>query len=162
MAAWGAWALEVLGWWALLVGVWVTTLSSVATSDMAAAAGSALLCALAMPAARRAVGGRWHPSPGWLRWLLWLPAAVAADFVRVSAVALSQLRRRGSDPGEIRRLPLGPVSAGPVADARQAMATLTLSLTPGTFVFEVDEVAGAVVVHALTRGRSGLERAVSG
>lgn len=145
----------------LLVGVWVTTLSSIATSDMAAAAGSALLCALAAVATRRAVEGVWRPSMRWAGWLLRLPAAVLLDTFRVLGVAARHFGHRSRSVGRVERIEL-PHDADPSrARARAALGTMTLSAAPGSFVFEVDEDQGVLVLHTLVRTVPSTSRHVS-
>jgi multisubunit Na+/H+ antiporter MnhE subunit len=128
--------------------VWVVTLSSVATSEMASAAGSSLLCAVAATAARSAVGGRWRPSPRWVAWLARIPVAVVVDTVRVWALAASHSTRRTRAVGRIERFRL-PRADEATTNAREALATLAVSSTPGSFVFDVDEDEPALIVHAL-------------
>ena len=162
MTTWVLRVIEVLVWWCLLIGVWVLTLSSVSTSDMAAAAGSALLCAIAAVAGREAVGGHWRPSRDSLRWFLRLPAVVLVDTARILGVAARQLAAPpGEDPGELRRVDLTADASGPQRAGRQATATLAVSLTPGTYVADVDEENSALVVHSLVSGPPSMETAVS-
>ena len=162
MTTWVLRGAEVLVWWCLLIGVWVLTLSSVSASDMAAAAGSALLCAIGAVAGREAVGGHWRPSRDSVRWFLRLPAVVLVDTARVLAVAARQLTAPpGEDPGELRRVKLTADATRPERAARQATAALVVSLTPGTYVADVDEENSALVVHSLVGGPSSMETAVS-
>ena len=154
-------SLEVRVVAALLVGVWVTTLSSVATSDMAAAAGSALLCALAAVAARRAVEGAWRPYLRWAGWLLRLPAAVVLDTFRVLGVAVRHFGHRSRSVGRIERIELPHDADRSRARARAALGTMTLSAAPGSFVFEVEEDQRVLVLHALVRTVPSTSRQVS-
>lgn len=165
MGRWAFAAAEVITWWALLVGVWVTTLSGVTTSDMVAATAGGLLAALAARWTRRAAGGRWRMRPGWLGWLAVLPVAVVADAARLAGVAARHLViRAGDEPGEgvgrLSRVPLPAGEDGPTGAGRRAAATLAVSATPGTFVVDVDEDAGELVVHRLVDGRPSVDRVV--
>ncbi|HET6794486.1 MAG TPA: hypothetical protein VFH45_08600 [Acidimicrobiales bacterium] len=169
MQRWIAPVVEVVVWAALLVGVWTVTLSSVATSEMLAAAGSALLCGVAVTAARRAMGAAWRPSAGWLRWFARLPLVVPADTFRVTAVAANRVGRRLTghpDPGRgdrtgLRQVQLDRRGTEATRAARRALATLAVSLTPATYAVDVDEDTDRLVVHSLTGDRSTTEDAVS-
>lgn len=151
--------VEVVWWWGVAVGVWVLTLSSATLPELVVAAGCGLPCAVAARAGRLTVGGGWRPRWRWLAWLVPLPVAVVADAVRVLAAAVRHL---GSDrpAGELREIALPAGEPDQVAAARQALMTLTLSSTPGTFVVDADPKAGRLVVHSLTEGRPRMEDVV--
>lgn len=152
--------VEVLVWAALLVGVWVTTLSSVATSEMAAAAGSALLCGVAAVLARRAMDGGWRPSPRWFGWMARLPVAVVVDTVRVLTLAVRHAGHRSRSVGRIERVALPADGSRARTSAREALGTLAVSMTPASFVFDVDEREGVLVVHSLVSGPPSMTGAV--
>jgi multisubunit Na+/H+ antiporter MnhE subunit len=159
---WIGFGVEVLTWWSLLVGVWVLTLSSVATSEMLAATGSALPCAVAATAAREVTGGHWRPSPAWIRWFVRLPVAVVADTGRLLVAAARNVAAgdRDRDPGELRTIPIAGGGPDDAYAARQALATFAVSFTPGTFVADVDPDHAVLLVHVLASGRPSMAEAV--
>ncbi len=162
MAKWLRRGAEVLVWWSLLVGVWVLTLSSVATSEMLAATGSALLCAIAGVAAREAAGGAWRPAPSWAAWFVRLPVVVVSDTVRVllRAVRLASGAEAEGDPGDLHTLAIPGGETGDRYAARQAISTIAVSLTPGTYVADVDEGHAVLLVHGLVSGGPSMEESV--
>lgn len=142
---------ETLVWASLLVGVWVLTLNAVSPPEMGAAGFTGLCAGAAAAAARRALGGRWRPSPRWVGWLLALPVAVLADTGRVFAAVLSELPRRGEERGRLRRV-ASPRETDPARRAaRQALSILAVSSTPGSYVVDADD-DGELTVHALVEG----------
>lgn len=144
---------ETLVWAALLVGVWVLTLNAVSAPEMGAAGFTALGCGAAATAGRAALGGRWRPAPGWARWLPRLLLAVPADAARVFGAALSQLGRHpGGERGRLRRVEMPVPGDRRRWAARQALATMAVSSTPGSYVVHVDDDRGELVVHALVEG----------
>lgn len=152
-------ALEVGLWWGLSVGVWLLTLSSVSGPDLYAAVGCGLPCGVAARAGRHAMGASWQPRLRWARWLLPLPAAIVTDGVRVMRCALRGLLgdRQQGELGEVR-LATGEPAA--VAAAHRALATLTISFTPGTFVLETNPEENMLVIHSMGSGWPQLGRVV--
>jgi multisubunit Na+/H+ antiporter MnhE subunit len=152
-------AAEIVWWWGAAVAIWTLTLSSVPPQELIAAAVCGLPCALAARAGRKAVGGRWRPRPRWTAWLLPLLIAVPADAVRLLAVTARQLVTRPA-PGELRTIKLPAGEAPDVAAARHALATATVSATPGTFVADSNPEEDTIVVHTLVSGPPQLAEVV--
>ena len=152
MHRWTQSLAETLVWAALLVGVWVLTLNAVSAPEMGAAGFAGLCCGAAATAGRAGLGSRWRPSPGSVRWLLWLPFAVLADATRVFVTALSQVGRpRDEERGRLRRAAVPAPVDPPRRAATQALATMAVSFTPGSYVVD-DDAEGDLVVHALVEG----------
>lgn len=152
-------AAEIAWWWGAAVAIWTLTLSSVPPQELIAAASCGLPCALAARTGRKAVGGCWRPRPRWTAWLLPLLISVPADAVRLLGVTVRQLVTR-SDPGELREIKMPAGEAPDVAAARHAMAVLTVSVTPGTFVVDSNPEEDTIVVHTLVSGPPHLEEVV--
>jgi multisubunit Na+/H+ antiporter MnhE subunit len=152
--------LEIAWWWGACTGIWLLTLSSVTLPDLITAAGCGLLCAVAARAARRAMGGRWRPRLAWLAWLPPLLASVAADEIRVMALAARRLAG-AADPGRFKEVAMPAGERADVAAAHRAAAIMTVSATPGTFVADADPEEGKLVIHFLADGAPNLDRTVT-
>jgi multisubunit Na+/H+ antiporter MnhE subunit len=150
---------EILWWWAAAVAIWALTLSSVPPQELIASAICGLPCAVAARAGRKAVGSRWRPRPRWATWLLPFLVAVPADAGRLLAVTIRRLVTR-EEPGGIQEYPMPAGEPPDVAAARHALAILTVSATPGTFVADSDPEEDKIVVHTLASGRPQLEQVV--
>lgn len=151
--------VETTVWWGLLLGVWVLTLSTIPVVELAVAAAAALPCALAAVAGRRAVAGCWRVRPRWLRWAFVLPVAVVADACRVLVVPLRPHARTGSEPGELREVPLAHDPDPARANGHRALAAAVVSVTPGTYV--VDDVEqDRLVAHSLVDGPPRMDEVV--
>jgi hypothetical protein len=151
--------LEILWWWAASVAIWTLTLSSVPNPELVAAACCGLPCALAARAGRKAIGARWRPRPRWAAWLLPLLVAIPADAGRLAAFTIRRLVTR-EDAGSLHRVRLPAGEAPDVAAARHAVATLVVSVTPGTFIVYSDLKGGTLVIHTLVSGWPRLEQVV--
>lgn len=152
-------AAEIGWWWAAAVAVWALTLSSVPPQELITSAICGLPCAVAARAGRKALAGRWRPRLRWTTWLLPLLVAVPADAGHLLAATVRQLVT-SEQPGGMQeyRMPAG--EPPDVAAARHAMAILTVSATPGTFVADSDPEEDKIVVHTLVSGRPQLEQVV--
>lgn len=148
---------EVLAWWVVLFGVWLATLSVFPPAELVAGAVSALPCAVAAVAGRRAMGATWRARRGWLRWLLPLPVAVLVEAARMLVVPLRG--RRGS-VGRVREVALHPDPDATTAETHRALATALLATTPGAFVVDTRPDDHVLVVHALVSGRPRMDDVV--
>ena len=150
---------EIVWWWAAAIAIWALTLSSVPPQELIASAICGLPCAVAARAGRKAVGGYWRPRLRWAAWLLPLLVAVPADAARMLAGTIRWFVTR-QVPGELQELQIPTGEPPDVAVARHAVAILTISATPGTFVVDSDPEEDKMVIHTLVSGSPNLERVV--
>jgi len=151
--------LEVIFWWALLVGVWELTLSGTTLPEICCEVAAALLSALGAVAARRTVRGRWVPKPTWLRWLPFVAASVLVDTTRVLWLAATRGRRRDV-AGRLAAVQLLK-SDDVTADSHRAYATLAITCTPGSVVYDGDADSHRLFTHTLVDGPPDLGNAVA-
>ncbi|WP_030437355.1 hypothetical protein [Actinoplanes subtropicus] len=137
---------EAVVWWVVLTAVYVTTLGTFTGPEFAVAIGVGLLCAVLAVVARHAARARWSVEPRWAAWLVPLPAAIAADTVRL----LSRLPRGGT----IRDLP------APGSAFRRAWGTVVLSSSPGSVVLDWPP-DGPLTLHELGSGPPHLDGRVT-
>ena len=154
LALWSELAL----WWALMVGVWELTLSGTTLPDIVAAVAAGLVSAAGAVAARRLVGGRWTPRLAWVRWLPAIGVSAVTDTARAFALAGRHLVRRDVDTssGEV------PLRRGPEREVaiHEALASLAITSTPGSVVYDQDSAGNRLFMHELVSGPPDLERVV--
>lgn len=153
--------VEVVAWWALMVGVWVITLSSAPPMELYISAAAALPCALLMPKVRRTVQAAWRPDWRWLRWLAVLPISVVADTARVFAVVFVHAVTRRPIDGELIEVRLQLHEDPARAAAHEALAMVTVSATPGSFVVDSRPERSALLLHKIVDGRPDMQQVVS-
>jgi multisubunit Na+/H+ antiporter MnhE subunit len=150
---------ELALWWALMVGVWDLTLSGTTLPDILAAVAAGLLSAAAAVASRRLIGGRWTPPPAWARWLPVIAVKAVTDTARAFSLASRHLVRRDVDTscGEValRRGPEREVAI------HEALASLAITSTPGSVVYDQDSDGNRLFKHELVSGPPDLERVVA-
>lgn len=150
MNEWARRALEALLWWGICWGIWLLSLSELAGDEMVMAALCAIPCALLAVAGRIAAEHAYGLRPGWLLPALAFPAAVVSDTVQVLASAVT---RRA---GRFETIPVsGARGHGALPEGRRAIAGLFITVTPGSFLADIDPDTGEAVVHVLAeRGPS--------
>jgi multisubunit Na+/H+ antiporter MnhE subunit len=150
--------LEIALWWALMVGVWELTLAGTTLPDISAAIGAGLLSGIGAYVARRLIGGSWAPDPRWLRWLPVIAVNAVADTVRAFALAARHVVRRDVDAtfGEV---PLRRRSEWE-ADIHRGLATLAITSTPGSVIYDEDVDGSRLFKHELVSGPPDLEGVV--
>ncbi len=147
---------EVVAWWVVAFAIWMISLSSAPLQEYLLAVGCAFPCALAAFKARRALDASWTLRPGWLKPLLAVPLIVVTDAAQV----LFAVVRPGQRGGRFEKVPTGAVDDLPEARSRRALATVFMSVTPGSYVLDADPDAGDLMVHALADRGPRMERLV--
>jgi multisubunit Na+/H+ antiporter MnhE subunit len=147
---------EVLVWWAILVLTWLGTLNAFSYEELAAAAVLAVPCAIAARLGRRAAGVRWSVDPRWARWLPHLAWAILHDTIAMLAIAT-----RPDQNDDFDELPLAKQPTKARQAAHEALATATLSATPGAVVIDANDDHDRLTVHTVPIGETGLRRAVT-
>ncbi len=150
--------VEIALWWGLMVGVWDLTLSGTTLPDISAAIGAGFVSAIGAYVGRRLIGGRWVPRP---RWLLWLPVIAlnaVADVVRAFALAARHIADRDVD-ANFGEVPLR-AQADRYRDVHHALATLAITSTPGSVIYDGDVEGQLLRKHELVSGPPDLEGTV--
>lgn len=150
--------LELALWWALMIGVWELTLSGATLPDVLAAVAAGFCSAVAAVATRRLIGGRWRPRARWAMWLPVVGAKAVADTARAFSLAARHGVHRDVDTscGEV------PVRRGAERDVaiHQALASLAITSTPGSVVYDIDSDGNRLYKHELVSGPPDLEGVV--
>jgi multisubunit Na+/H+ antiporter MnhE subunit len=144
--------IEAAVWWVMLFALYLAIISTISPTEIVVGTATVVAGAAAAIVTRRQLlaadnDERYRPRARWARWLLRLPDQAVTGFVRL-------LRPRGGFT-EIR-LPEDERSA-----ARRGYAALALSVTPNTYVADVDPEQGTLLVHRLGERPSALEREVT-
>ena len=156
--------VEVAVWWAALAALQLVCISSVTRSELVLAVPFALVGALAAVAMRRAGRLAYRPRPGWLGWLVGVPLSAVTDVPRLAVLARQEASGRQGEHTRFDRVELPDEDSPEVRAARRGLATLVLSLTPATFVADVDVRDGetdVLLVHRVGPGGDELERRVT-
>ena len=153
MDRWARFTLEALFWWGAALGVWLLSLSAVSTPELVVATLVSLPCGVLAVAGRVATSHAWTLRPAWLVPLLLVPVSIVTDTVEV---LLSAATRK---PGQFETMEVGGGSGGgALPEARRAAATFWVTVTPGSYVVDIDPDSGQALVHRLSRHGPPTER----
>lgn len=150
MSRWLPRALEALFWWCAALGIWLLSLSAVSTSELVVATLVSLPCGALAVAGRLASRHAWKARPGWVLPVLLAPLTIVTDSVQVLSSAVT------GGAGRFERVPVGGgTGSGPLPEGRRAAATFWLSITPGSYVVDIDPATGEALLHVVAeRGPS--------
>jgi len=150
--------LELALWWALMIGVWDLTLAGAALPDILAAVAAGFVAAVGAVATRRLIGGQWRPRARWLAWLPVIATKAVSDAARAFGLAARHFARRDVDTscGEV------PLRRGTERDVdiHHALASLAITSTPGSVVYDADADGNRLFKHELVTGPPDLEGVV--
>jgi Na+/H+ ion antiporter subunit len=134
------------GLWLLYQGEW----NAIEIYAAAAAGGLSLLLAFVV---RRHVLPSVRVERRWLVRAARIPWQIVREFVLVTLF----LARRRPREGEFRRLPFPAGGARPAERGRRAFIALATGYSPNSYILDVDEARGEVLVHVLARVPRGEE-----
>ena len=144
----GRWAL----WWLVLVLLWLLYQGEYNRIEQIAAASAAAIAATVAVIVRRQERTDVRLELRWLLKTARVPWQVVREFWLVTAFLV-----RGGRSAGMRRLPFPTGGARPAERGRRALAALAITYSPNSYVVDMDEEAGEVVVHTLAPVSPGAE-----
>jgi multisubunit Na+/H+ antiporter MnhE subunit len=156
---------EGSAWFVLLAGFYFALVTEhdwpeIVTGLVAAVAGAAV--AVASGAAQR---GLHRPAWRWSAWLIPLPLQVVTDTFRLAVLLARHILGRGRTDvrGGTRELRLNQPEDDARASALRAAGGWILSYSPCSYVVDVDDTKGTMLLHDLGGGgRSAVEERLPG
>jgi multisubunit Na+/H+ antiporter MnhE subunit len=145
--------LEATVWAVVLFAAYLAIISTISVTEIVVGAVTGVASGVAAVLTRRTLlsgddEGAYRPHARWFRWLLRVPDQTVAGFARLLA----------RPSGEFTELRL-PADERPAA--RRGYAALALSLTPSTYVADLDPERHTLLVHRIGDRPSALEREVA-
>jgi len=139
-------------WWVVLAALWLLLVDSFATVELLVGAVAAALAASVAEAVRERGYVRFSPAAAWLRHgprVLWQ----ILDDCWILAVALArQLLGKGTVHGVVLRSPMRYGGEGGRDSARRALLNFGISITPNSYVIDLDGETSTAVIHQLVPG----------
>ncbi|HYT25594.1 MAG TPA: hypothetical protein VEP73_03810 [Actinomycetota bacterium] len=149
-----------IAWYLPLVGLWLLLVATLARAELLLGLVAAAVGATAQELVNAQDLVRFRLRARWLRDLRLLPRQVLVDSGRLAVVLWRQLVRGEPATGTFRTVPFpaaGPVGGGDAEEnARRALVTTAVSLSPGTYVVGIEGGEGVMVVHQLPAGSGSL------
>jgi multisubunit Na+/H+ antiporter MnhE subunit len=139
-------------WWAALVALWLLLVESLATAELVAGAVAAALAASVAEAVRERGYMRFAPDPVWLVRVPRVAWQILEDCWILARALARQLLGRGRARGLLIRVPVRYGDDSSRAAARRALLNFGVSITPNSYVVDLDEETTTVLVHQLVPG----------
>jgi multisubunit Na+/H+ antiporter MnhE subunit len=138
-----------VAWCVPLVGLWLAFVSTLDRNEVLLGLAAAALGATAQELVNAQDLVRFRLEPRWLRGLWRLPGQALADTWRLTVLLWRQLRGQAVG-GSFRTLPYrAPPEDQARANARKALITAVVSVTPNTYVVGIEGDDRLILVHQL-------------
>jgi multisubunit Na+/H+ antiporter MnhE subunit len=141
----GAW----LTWWILLMSFWVILDDSIATDELLAGAGAAVLAAFLAELVTYQAAARVRMRAEWLARVISLPGQVAQDTVTVFGALGRRLARGEEPPSGFRTLPVRYGDDTAEGKTRRALLIGSRSVAPNSIALGIDKDRDVMVIHQL-------------
>jgi multisubunit Na+/H+ antiporter MnhE subunit len=136
-------------WWAALFLAWLVLVDTFDGQELAVGAAAAALSATVAVAVHRRGYIRFWQRMAWLKELPYLVWAVIVDSGLLGLALWDRLIRRRPVRGSTIRVPFHYGGDNGRDGARRALVNASVSLTPNTFVIDIDPAADSLLVHQL-------------
>jgi multisubunit Na+/H+ antiporter MnhE subunit len=141
-----------LAWWAVLMGAWLLLVESFAVAELLVGVIASAAAASVAEAVRERGYVRFSPRAKWLT----RAPGVAVQILIDCGTLLVALCRHVLGTRKVRsvliRVPFRYGDDGSRAAARRALLNFGVSITPNTYVVDLDEETSTVLVHQLVPG----------
>jgi multisubunit Na+/H+ antiporter MnhE subunit len=141
----GAW----LTWWILLMSFWVILDDSIATDELLAGAGAAVLAAFLAELVTYQAAARVRMRAEWLARVISLPGQVAQDTVTVFGALGRRLARGEEPPSGFRTLPVRYGDDTAEGKTRRALLIGSRSVAPNSIALGIGKDRDVMVIHQL-------------
>ncbi|HEY2957128.1 MAG TPA: hypothetical protein VGM21_02805 [Actinomycetota bacterium] len=139
-----------IAWYVPLVGLWLAFVSTLDRNEVLLGLLAAALGATAQELVNAQDLVRFRLEPRWLCGLWRLGGLALSDTWRLTVVLWRQLLRGQAVHGSFRTLPYqAPPEDEARANARKALLTAAVSVTPNTYVVGIEGDDGLILVHQL-------------
>ena len=141
-----------LVWWVVLCVVWLLLVDTLDGQELVAGAVAASVAATAAAAVHRRGYIRFRPRLVWLRAVPGLLTDVVLDHGVLAAALWRKVVLRQPVAGVTIRVPFHHGEADGRDGARRALVNFAVSLTPNSYVIDIDPEADSLLVHRLVAG----------
>jgi len=138
-----------LAWWAVLVVVWLLLVDTFAASEFVVGAVAAAIAASAAAAVHRRGYIRFWPRLAWSREVPSLIWETTLDCGRLADALWQRVVLRKRVHGEMFRVPFDRGGDNGRDGARRALVNFAVSLTPNSYVVDIDPESDTLLVHRL-------------
>lgn len=136
-------------WWAAMFAAWFALVDTVAMPEIVLGAFAAAIAAAVAVAVHRRGYIRFRPRARWLRQTPRLAWTVVADSALLAGALWRRVVHGEAVEGRTLRIAFDHGGDNGRDGARRALVNLSISLTPNSFVIDIDPEAHSLLVHQL-------------
>jgi multisubunit Na+/H+ antiporter MnhE subunit len=141
-----------VAWWAVLFAVWLLLVGSLQADELIVGAAAAALSASVALAVRSRGYILFSPRLAWARELPELCLGIIVDTGLLGSALWRRVVRRERVRGQILRVPFHYGGENGRDGARRALVNFAVSITPNSYVVDIDPDADSLLVHRLVTG----------
>jgi multisubunit Na+/H+ antiporter MnhE subunit len=138
-----------LAWWAALVVVWLLLVDTLRRDDLIVGAAAAATAATVATTVLRRGYIEFRPRAAWWREAPYVLGAALRDCGVLGAALWRKLVRRQNVRGAMFRVPFVHGGQSGRDGARRALVNFAISLTPNSYVVDIDPEGGSLLIHRL-------------
>jgi multisubunit Na+/H+ antiporter MnhE subunit len=138
-----------LGWWAVLAGLWLLLVDTLRVDEALVGAGAAAIAATVATAVHSRGYIRFQPRAAWLRGVPSLLGAVVVDCGLLGRALWRRVVHREHTRGAMLVVPFHHGGDTGRDGARRAVVNFGVSLTPNSYVVDIDPEGDNLLVHRL-------------
>jgi len=138
-----------LAWWVALAVVWLLLVDTLATDELIVGAAAAAIAASVATAVHRRGYIRFWPRMAWSREVPSLLRETTLDCGRLAGALWQRVVRREPVHGDMFRVPFDHGGDNGRDGARRALVNFAVSLTPNSYVVDIDPEGDTLLVHRL-------------
>jgi len=138
-----------LAWWASLFVGWLLLVDTFQWEELLVGVGAAAIAASVAVAVHRRGYIRFWPRAGWVRYVPYLAWTVVVDTGLLAVALWRRVLLRELVRGSTIRVPFYHGGDNGRDGARRALVNFSVSLTPNTFVLDIDPEGDTLLVHQL-------------
>jgi multisubunit Na+/H+ antiporter MnhE subunit len=138
-----------LAWWAVLFVLWLLLVDTVQWEELVVGSAAAAVSATVAVVLLRRGYLRFHPRAAWLGEIPWLVWDVIVDCGLLAGALWRKVVLRQPVEGVTIRVPFHHGGDNGRDGARRALVNFAVSLTPNSYVVDIDPEADSLLVHRL-------------
>ena len=138
-----------LGWWSALAVVWLLLVDTLQVDELVVGAVAAAIAATVATAVHRRGYIRFWPRAAWLREVPSLLWDIVVDCALLAGALWRSVVRREQVHGVTLRVPFHHGGDNGRDGARRALVNFAVSITPNSYVVDIDPEGDSLLVHRL-------------
>jgi len=136
-------------WWAALAAIWLVLVDTVQPDELIVGSAAAAIAATLATAVHRRGYIRFRPRAAWVSEVPYLLGGIVVDCGLLAMALWLRVARRRRVTGAMIRVPFHHGAQTGRDGARRALVNFAVSITPNSYVVDIDPEGDSLLVHRL-------------